>query len=565
MKQDIENNIKYILKNMNDLDLSPINKEYIYKIIDILKFQVRCNLIFTSLSENEKLVKHIESVLKSLNEEEERINKEIDKVLNELEFKYDDYVPVNTEESIFPGLRAKFEENHKKTYENEKDKAEKDFEEKKIVIEDKLTELKAEKDTIEDLKEQIVSSKDFINLKLKEEIDTESYDKNYQNLLNDCAISILGVDINSDNIEKLFSFEDGNYIPNHDFLLDYFEVGRNIELSNELNDFYNGLKDVENNRNLAEKNDLNFEEILNKREDIKDALNDKDATTIIESHITNIYNLFKKLKESYLAKIKEAVDTLSNNTTEKNKTSFWNRLLKKDNDTDNNEDNKNALDESVSIDRLIAEYNNLHKLINFEEYPKNSIIYDFYINIAHSKISSEEIQKNLQDFPEIINDLLNESQINEIGLIYTFLEKYSINDIHEIINGIIESKVDEAQSSYYENQKAITEYKSRENSLFENLSEKAKEYHNKFSSEFSLSNFNNLTDNSLSPLIASLILETIFYIDDIKTPDDIHKFGISFTDEEIKEYKELINNTILPNMENFLDNSINIILVKNHN
>ena len=288
MKQDIENNIKYILKNMNDLDLSPINKEYIYKIIDILKFQVRCNLIFTSLSENEKLVKHIESVLKSLNEEEERINKEIDKVLNELEFKYDDYVPVNTEESIFPGLRAKFEENHKKTYENEKDKAEKDFEEKKIVIEDKLTELKAEKDTIEDLKEQIVSSKDFINLKLKEEIDTESYDKNYQNLLNDCAISILGVDINSDNIEKLFSFEDGNYIPNHDFLLDYFEVGRNIELSNELNDFYNGLKDVENNRNLAEKNDLNFEEILNKREDIKDALNDKDATTIIESHITNI-------------------------------------------------------------------------------------------------------------------------------------------------------------------------------------------------------------------------------------------------------------------------------------
>ena len=392
MKQDIENNIKYILKNMNDLDLSPINKEYIYKIIDILKFQVRCNLIFTSLSENEKLVKHIESVLKSLNEEEERINKEIDKVLNELEFKYDDYVPVNTEESIFPGLRAKFEENHKKTYENEKDKAEKDFEEKKIVIEDKLTELKAEKDTIEDLKEQIVSSKDFINLKLKEEIDTESYDKNYQNLLNDCAISILGVDINSDNIEKLFSFEDGNYIPNHDFLLDYFEVGRNIELSNELNDFYNGLKDVENNRNLAEKNDLNFEEILNKREDIKDALNDKDATTIIESHITNIYDLFKKLKESYLAKIKESVDTLSNNTTEKNKTSFWNRLLKKDNDTDDNEDDKNALDESVSIDRLIAEYNNLHKLINFEEYPKNSIIYDFYINIAHSKISSEEIQ-----------------------------------------------------------------------------------------------------------------------------------------------------------------------------
>lgn len=41
MKKDIENNIKYILDNINNLDLSPINKEYIYKIIDLLKFQVR--------------------------------------------------------------------------------------------------------------------------------------------------------------------------------------------------------------------------------------------------------------------------------------------------------------------------------------------------------------------------------------------------------------------------------------------------------------------------------------------------------------------------------------------
>ena len=165
MKKDIENNIKYILDNINNLDLSPINKEYIYKIIDLLKFQVRENLIFTSLSENEKLVKHIESVLKTLNEEEEKINKEIDKILNELDFKYDEYVPANTEDNIFPGLKAKFEENRKKLYESEKDKAEKDFEEKKIVIEDKLNELKAEKDTIKDLKEQIVSPKSFIELK----------------------------------------------------------------------------------------------------------------------------------------------------------------------------------------------------------------------------------------------------------------------------------------------------------------------------------------------------------------------------------------------------------------
>ena len=72
-----------------------------------------------------------------------------------------------------------------------------------------------------------------------------------------------------------------------------------------------------------------------------------------------------------------------------------------------------------------------------------------------------------------------------------------------------------------------------------------------------------LSSKNLSPLIASLILEIIFYIDDIKTPEDISKFGIEVSDEEIKEYKDLITNTILPNMENFLNNSLNIILVKN--
>ena len=567
MKKDIENNIKYILDNINNLDLSPINKEYIYKIVDLLKFQVRENLIFTSLSENEKLVKHIESVLKTLNDEEERNNKEIDKILDELDFKYDEYVPANTDKNIFPGLKAKYEENRKKIYESEKDKAEKDFEEKKIVIEDKLNELKAENDTIKDLKEQIVSSKNFIEIKLKEEIDTDTYNNDYKTLLNDCAKSILGVDIDSENAEKLFSYNGEDYIPNHDVLLDYFEVGRNPELSNELKNFYNDLKNIKTNKNNAQKNDINYEEILNKREDIKDALNDKEATNIVEESLSSIYKTFDDCKNSYLNKIKVALNVISNNNESKSKISFFDKLLKKDSDNKNDAESTNAdeLIEDNLLNKLVDDYNNLQNIVNFENNPKNSIIFDFYINIAYSKIFMDDVKKNINDIPEKITELLDEKSVNEISLIYTFLDKYTFNDIHDIINMIIDLKVDEAQNSYNENQKNLTECESREKELIENLTEKAKDYHEKFSAEYSLADFNDLSSNALSPLIASLILEAIISIDDVKTPDDIHRLGISLSDDEIKEYKELITNTILPNMENFLNNSVNIILVKNRN
>ena len=142
-------------------------------------------------------------------------------------------------------------------------------------------------------------------------------------------------------------------------------------------------------------------------------------------------------------------------------------------------------------------------------------------------------------------------------------KNFDFDKIHDFINEIIDLKVDEVHNSYKENLKDLTEYKNREEELLSKLSDKAKDYYYKFSSEFSLSYFNDLSSNTFSPLIASLILETIFYIDDVKTPEDLKNFGIRLSDDEIKDYKELITNTILPNIENFLNNSMNIILVNN--
>lgn len=556
MKQDIENNMKYILENISDLGLSPINKEYIDKIVEILKFQVRSNYIYTTLSENEKLVKHVETVLKTINDEETKINKEIDKVLEELEFKYKEYTPANNEDKIFPGLKAKLEENRKKNYENEKDKAEKEFEEKKIFIEDKLNELKAEKDTIEDLKDQIISTDKFIDINLNVEFDADSYNNNYKKIINDCAISILGNDVNTENAEKLFTLEDGNYIPNHDSLLDYFEVARNPELSSELLNFYDSLKNVEVSKNIAQKNDENYYQSLSKREDIKEALNDKKNIQQVENDFLSIHDLFNSLKELHLNKIKNALDVIGHQNT-KPKINIFDKFLKKDNEDEKiTKDNK---DEKTIFNELLEEYHNINKL---EEDNKVGLVYEFYIMLAHSKINIDDVKKNLNDIPDYSSECDNK-ELEEISLIYTLLEKYDIYDLHKMISEIIDSKVDEVQSSYEENLKNLNDYKSKEDSLIESLSEKAKEYYEKFSNEYSLKSFNDLSSKNLSPLIASLILEIIFYIDDIKTPEDISKFGIEVSDEEIKEYKDLITNTILPNMENFLNNSMNIILVKN--
>ena len=566
MKREVEKNIKYIIDNIDELGLSPINKEYIEKIVELLKFQVRSNYIYTSLNENEKLVKHIETVLKTLKDEEDKINKEINSVLEELEFKYKDYIPTEEESVIFPGLKAKLEENRKKNYENEKDKAEKDFEEKRIVIEDKLKELQAQKDTIEDLKDQIVSTKKFIETKLNEEFDIDTYNNNYNSILNECAISILGNDIdlnnNKDNNEnKLFIFEDGNYIPNHDVLLDYFETGRNIELSNELVNFYNNLKNVAVNKNIAKINDESYSQSLNKREDIKEAVNDKNNRTDVEEKFITIHDLFNKLKDVHLSKIKNALDTIGYQN-KKVKFNILEKFIKNDTKSEEQNDNLNEQDEKSIFEDLIKEYTEIKKFSNYSNSEKMSLVFDFYLMLANSKIDLNEIKKNIDDIPDFVTDE-NSSLINEISLIYSFIEKYDLDEIHKMINEIIDTKVDEVQNSYEENLKNLNDYKSRENELYDELSDKAKEYHNKFNSEYSLNRFNDLSSNFLSPLIASLIIETILCIDDVKTPNDIHKFGINLTDDEIKEYKKLITNTILPNMENFLNNSMNIIIVNN--
>ena len=562
MKNDIENNVKYILKNMNDLELSQTNKEYIDKMVELLKFQVRSNYIYSSLTENDKLVKHIDTVLKTLNEEEDKINNEINTVLDELNFKYKEYIPKDNEDNIFPGLKAKLEENLKRNYEQEKDKAEKDFEEKKVLIEDKLKQLKSEKESIEDIKEQIVSPKNLIEIKLNEEFDTESYNNNYKKIINDCAITILGKEINTENSSKLFSFEDDNYVPNHDLLLDYFEVGRDPELVFELTNFYNDLKVIKENKNIAEKKDEKFSQSLYKREDIKEALNDSSVINKVEDALLKIHNLFNQLKNLHLQKIKNALNTIGYKN-QKSKFGIFDKFIKRNNESDfllENEKNENTL-----FNSLIEEYNYLKNISKNDEIQNNDkigLVFEFYLMLANLKIDNEDVKSNLDDIPEIFDDLDNNS-LSEIGLIYTFIDKYDFDKIHDFINEIIDLKVDEVHNSYKENLKDLTEYKNREEELLSKLSDKAKDYYYKFSSEFSLSYFNDLSSNTFSPLIASLILETIFYIDDVKTPEDLKNFGIRLSDDEIKDYKELITNTILPNIENFLNNSMNIILVNN--
>ena len=347
----------------------------------------------------------------------------------------------------------------------------------------------------------------------------------------------------------------------HDVLLDYFETGRNIELSNELVNFYNNLKNLAVNKNIAKINDESYSQSLNKREDIKEAVNDKNNRTDVEEKFITIHDLFNKLKDVHLSKIKNALDTIGYQN-KKVKFNILEKFIKNDTKSEEQNDNLNEQDEKSIFEDLIKEYTEIKKFSNYSNSEKMSLVFDFYLMLANSKIDLNEIKKNIDDIPDFVTDE-NSSLINEISLIYSFIEKYDLDEIHKMINEIIDTKVDEVQNSYEENLKNLKNYKSRENELYDELSDKAKEYHNKFNSEYSLNRFNDLSSNFLSPLIASLIIETILCIDDVKTPNDIHKFGINLTDDEIKEYKKLITNTILPNMENFLNNSMNIIIVNN--
>ena len=227
---------------------------------------------------------------------------------------------------------------------------------------------------------------------------------------------------------------------------------------------------------------------------------------------------------------------------------------------------QNSIAKSLAVPILadiIDSYTKLKKITNFEEFPKASLIYEFYLNIAKTKLNNEDIKPN-KDLLNSFNIDIEEDSLEEICLLYTFVSEYKFEEIHDIISQIIDNKVDEAQNIYSEDKKDLNDASAKEKNLIENLSEDAKKYHEKFGTEFSISTFNDLLVNnkSCSPLVASLVLEIIFGIEKVKTPDDINKFGIKFTDEDIKEYKDEITNTIIPNMENFLTNSMNFIIIK---
>ena len=572
MKQNIEKNVKYILENIDDLDLSPIDKEYIDRIVKYLKFQVKYNQIYTNLIENEKLVKQIENTIKLLETQDEKLDKEIENTNDELTFKYEEYVPQENKAGIYAGFQAKVEKAKKKNYENKKEEAKKVFDLQKPEIELKLKNLQNQKDNITALREQINSSEFFINSILNDEFNISTFNNNYQSLVNECAKAILGKDINNDNSSLLFEYNEieKKYEPIKENLKEYFEFARNPELAVELKDFYNSLNEIKENKNIAEIKEESSERKLSQREDIRAALYDKYEQKNVEDNIFDIIVLIDKLKEENEKIIVNNKTETNNEKNENQIKKFFGKFIKKELSNDEDEEEileENENNEEGEINLILADiidsYTKLKKITNFEEFPKASLIYEFYLNIAKTKLNNEDIKPN-KDLLNSFNIDIEEDSLEEICLLYTFVSEYKFEEIHDIISQIIDNKVDEAQNIYSEDKKDLNDASAKEKNLIENLSEDAKKYHEKFGTEFSISTFNDLLVNnkSCSPLVASLVLEIIFGIEKVKTPDDINKFGIKFTDEDIKEYKDEITNTIIPNMENFLTNSMNFIIIK---
>ena len=569
MKQSIEKNVKYILENIDDLDLSPIDKEYIDRIVKYLKFEVKYNQIHTNLIENEKLIKQIENTIKLLETQDEKLNKEIEKTNDDLTFKYDEFVPPENKAGIYAGLQAKVEKAKKKSYEEKREEAKKIFELQKPEIELKLKELENQKENITALREQIASPEFFINSILNDELNISDFNNNYQSLVNECAKTILGKDKSTDKALLLFDYDDvqKNYEPKKDELRSFFEFARNPELTDELVNFYKELKEIKENKNLAEIKEESSEKKLSQREDIRAALYDKYEQKSVEDKIFDIIVLIDKLKEENDIKdenIKEKKSEKNDNTNYFIK--LFDKLKRKDDEEFEEEDQKEEENKKTNKEvesEIIECYTKLKSSTDFEKYPKASLIYEFYLNIAKTRITDDDILPN-KNFLKSCEVILEDEALDEICLLYTFISEYKFEEIHDIISQIIDNKVDEAQNIYSEDKRTLTDTESAEKNLIDNLSEDAKKYHDTFGTEFSIGTFNDLSvsNKSCSPLVASLLIEIIAYLDKVKTPEDINKFGIEFTDEDIKEYKDEIANTIIPNIENFLTNSMNFIIIK---
>lgn len=514
MKKELARNIKYILENFEDLNFKPQDLKKLQDTLNFVKAKIQQQIIFLELESNEEVRTELVSALDYLRRRKEELGRAKSEKEEELEFKYPEFEATEIDPTVSTALQEQVEVNRKNKYLREKGKAEKEHKKSIPTIEAEIKEISKRILILEGLESEIEIPDEFIKNFLTQE-DMEVEEKK-QKLINICAINMGTVIRNprepimaSIGNKPLFEKKSKGYVYNPEAVNEFLEIARDEELARKLTEYKKARESSFWAKDRLDRAKSRAYCASTRRNELNEQ---GEFSQEIVQAILNMIKLVRKVEKNY-----SNMPTIYNSNP---LLRFFNRILSQRRENQN--------------DKVFVKF-----LEKYKEY-SSYLLYDEMIDIAESSISVDRDTS-------IRNERLA-SKLNELGMkkddskefvkLYTWAKDKSSQDLlsevdeHLLrVEAQVNNELQLAQSNY-------DKVKSDERIIFEQFSPRAKEMAERREYIY-IDQYIDITydayEKTVTPYIASLMLEALVKSDNITNVEDAEKFGLVVTEEEIEE------------------------------
>ena len=560
---DCADQIKYILENFEQLRdrLAPRDWQTLQSALSIIKVNTMSKILETQLENSEEIGKQIEEAKSLIEARIAKLEKEKDAI--QTDFTYDPYVPTETGEKVITAFKDHVDGKHKRQYEAYNDAK---IQQLKQSSEREISRLTRELAQLEQTKSKLEDPKAFLEEFIKEyfyidDLHVDSYAKRkFQELIDICAMNMAygycemessRVSVEKDGKElwdvPIFTNPSpyptsSGYKINPEALKSFLDLIRDEPLCRELGEYDSKLAELTRNKELEEIVKKTLSDVNDKLE----LLEDKDLCAEVETTFSEACKLIEESEENS-KQIRESNLPVARNWI----TRAWAFITGSAKKAEQQQEELKQQKADIEARKKTA-YENYSK--KAKEDPRFAFLSKLYYDAYRSKnspkrainfnsLSEYEFFAKIDVFSEK-NKENNDSKVESKSKSDYIIEKL----------GLKRKKSDlEADDKRLSGKIAEQEIVERE--AYEALSPEIKKVlssapnHRIPMSEiihrYIEPNGSNTRRDGVSPFVASLVLEALFNMKDIKTAQDAERYGISLDmsviEEDVNEAKKIFD------------------------
>lgn len=523
--------------------------------LDVIKLSTISKIVECQATDSQEVLRQIEEAKSVLQAKIDSLEKEIKAIPTD--YTYEPYTPTETDKKVITSFKNVVEESQRRQYETAK---ESDVQEKKTNAEREIRKLTEELEKLQQIGEKIDDPKEFIKEIVKSHLAIKgySYTKAYQELIDRCAMNMAYgyCDMESSRMPvekdgkvfwdlpifsstKTFASSSG-YRINPEALKVFLDLIRDEDLCKELGAYDKKLEALLTSQQTQEV----VMTQLSKVEEKQALLDDKELCKQVEATISHICELSNQRSEIYDQISQTNVPAKTNPVS---RFLAWVTGSQKKAEQKKEELEKKKSSIGAQISKAYEDYKN--KAIEDPRFGKLILLYEEAYQpenasqrtIALPLISSIEFEGHFKDFDKRSESMIGPDKKYQSKSAFV-RSALKLDEKHEKLK----SRNDQISSE-------IQEKETVERKAYEGLSPKIKELleaapnHRVPMSGIIGRYIEPSGQNSrygISPFIASLVLEALFNMGNIKTAEDAQKYGINLDMSKIESDVGVINERI---------------------